>query len=497
MSIQNILTPINNTEAPVIDNTMLQGGVTLTRLVNSGDNLLLGSCCSAKVEFNVLDFDGKLESLTGVELRYERDGVCEGYFTVDTAEKQSSVCWKITAYDRMMLFERAVDEMLLELSEEFTLSELYERLCEYIGVEAETLEITNADFTVKKNFSGSDITGRDVLYWIAESAGSYAVINKDGKAELGFYDTANKKTFQNNRYFTYTGSDFCTQPINKVQIHKNENDIGCIVATEDASADGAIINAYCIQDNPLFYTDDGDSLAAPATAILEKIAGFSYVPFECEILADSEFPNVGDFITIITNNGAEVNTVVMESTLCGVKMTVSASGSNEVNNLESKNITIKAINNRTNELARTLESTISLLTQTVTSEEFENKIETLSNKITQTAEDLKIEISTEIEAVKDEQDSIKETVDNGVSKVKTTTVTIDSAGIEVGTSESEIHTKMTPDSFQILQGEENRINVSPEGTRLQKTIIEDDLTVGTVKMIDRVSGIDFVVLEEN
>jgi len=54
---------------------------------------------------------------------------------------------------------------------------------------------------------------------------------------------------------------------------------------------------------------------------------------------------------------------------------------------------------------------------------------------------------------------------------------------------------ITTSSFEISRGDDLRINVAPDGTRLQKTIIEDDLTVGSMKEIVRGTiGVDFVLL---
>lgn len=77
----------------------------------------------------------------------------------------------------------------------------------------------------------------------------------------------------------------------------------------------------------------------------------------------------------------------------------------------------------------------------------------------------------------------------------TTNVIIDGAGIEIGTNASDIHTHISNDEFAISRGVTKNIEIAPDGTRLQQTIIEDDLTVGCIKEIVRgTSGIDFVVL---
>jgi hypothetical protein len=77
----------------------------------------------------------------------------------------------------------------------------------------------------------------------------------------------------------------------------------------------------------------------------------------------------------------------------------------------------------------------------------------------------------------------------------TANVILDGTGIEIGTNTSDIHTHISNDEFSISRGAVKNIEIAPDGTRLQRTIIEDDLTVGCIKEIVRgTSGIDFVVL---
>lgn len=498
MSIENIFICENDDTISVIDNSALQGGVTLTRSVNSGDNLLLGSCCAAKVEFNILDLDGNFTNLAGKEFLYTCESEQQGYFTVDSVERQNDVALKVTAYDRMILFDITVDDMITALPNDFTLSELYTTLCGYVGVDLQEQEITNGDFSIKKNFTGSNITGRDMLYWIAEAAASYAFINADGKVELGFYNSDSEKTIDCDRYFTVNISDFKTAQINKLQIHKNENDIGCIVQTDDSENGTAAINAYTITDNPLFYTTDGTTLETPAQAILEKIQGFCYVPFECELLCDSQSPNIGDLVIIKTQNRDDVKSVVMECVKNGMRMNISAKGSTETNKLTSKNKSLLALQLRTNELIRTFESTVSTITDISTKEiELEEQLVSLSGTVKQTADTFKLEFTktaASLEELQNGQTSLEDAVAAGAAEVHTATVNIDSTGIEVGSSDTDLHTKMTPQSFDVLMGDETRISVSNKETTLQKTHIKDDLTIGDVIMIDHKPGIDFVVM---
>lgn len=77
----------------------------------------------------------------------------------------------------------------------------------------------------------------------------------------------------------------------------------------------------------------------------------------------------------------------------------------------------------------------------------------------------------------------------------TTNFIADSTGLTIGSSTTDMKAHISTSAFEIYRGDNLRINVAPDGTRLQKTIIEDDLTVGSVKEIVRAGvGVDFVVI---
>lgn len=80
----------------------------------------------------------------------------------------------------------------------------------------------------------------------------------------------------------------------------------------------------------------------------------------------------------------------------------------------------------------------------------------------------------------------------------TSNVKIDITGLTVGADDSTMNTKMTPSAFEVWRTtdgvKEKRIEISSDGTRLQRTTIEDDITIGGAKIIKRDNGMDFVVL---
>ncbi|QNK41474.1 phage tail spike protein [Caproicibacter fermentans] len=77
----------------------------------------------------------------------------------------------------------------------------------------------------------------------------------------------------------------------------------------------------------------------------------------------------------------------------------------------------------------------------------------------------------------------------------TTNFIADGTGLTIGSNTTDMKAHISTSAFEIYRGDDLRINVAPDGTRLQKTIIEDDLTVGSVKEIVRAGvGVDFVVI---
>jgi len=77
----------------------------------------------------------------------------------------------------------------------------------------------------------------------------------------------------------------------------------------------------------------------------------------------------------------------------------------------------------------------------------------------------------------------------------TTNSIADSTGLTIGGNTTDMKAHISTSAFEIYRGDNLRINVAPDGTRLQKTIIEDDLTVGSIKEIVRAGGgVDFVVI---
>lgn len=354
----------------------LQGGITLTRSVNTGKDITLGSCVAGKLEFTVLDLDeGPVQHYTGTEFlvsTYDlepytfRDGSLLvfqdgdryyfpgnrrvfGRYTAQRPERINETKWKFTCYDRMSAFDRSADPWLAGVEYPLPLSGLLESLCAFCGVELTKGQMLNGDFLVRRNFSGAGLTCREILSWIAEAAGCFGEITTEGKLRMGFYRPTGTVIRRNT---SVRVADHQVKEIDKLQIRANQNDIGVIVGTGT--------NAYVIQGNPLLAAAEDAELRPVAEQLFQRMQGIIYTPLEVEFYAGSALCEVGDIVAVETSRGqytAYVTTVVTN----GVKTTVSSVGEESREKLQSVNRSLLYLRGRTNELTRTIEETVSRL----------------------------------------------------------------------------------------------------------------------------------------
>ena len=113
-----------------------------------------------------------------------------GTFIINTPKKRNTNLISIsTAYDKMSLFDMSASDFLSGLTYPITLGAMFEAICDLVGVDYVTSTFTNSTHEVDAAYveEGTEITSRDILRWIAEAAGSFARMTRDGKVELGWF----------------------------------------------------------------------------------------------------------------------------------------------------------------------------------------------------------------------------------------------------------------------------------------------------------------------
>ena len=161
----------------------------LTRTVNSGQELTLGSVCSAMVEFTIID-PAAVTLTAGQELtlfHVARDGSRRqvGIFTLEEPVRSGAARCRVTAFDRVSRLDKDLTGWVKSLGQT-TLSQLAEGVCRQCGLTLAPGEIPNGELAVPV-ISGSGITGRQLMKWIGEAAGCFCRATPEGLLELAWY----------------------------------------------------------------------------------------------------------------------------------------------------------------------------------------------------------------------------------------------------------------------------------------------------------------------
>ena len=93
---------------------------------------------------------------------------------------------------------------------------------------------------------------------------------------------------------------------------------------------------------------------------------------------------------------------------------------------------------------------------------------------------------------------VEKTWSSNNDEIYTAGVKIDKNGIRISQSDTNTETIIDSSEFAVIDTKSDKkvVRVNGDTTVLNKAQIEDDLTVGNVKMVMRPNGIDFAVIEE-
>lgn len=479
----------------------------LTESLCSESELRFGSCEASMVKFQIrnafIPLAGKwltitetLEENTDFPFQYGRYKV---FSDVPTADKEYR---DIVAYDAMYDILNAdvaawYNTLLPNKESTVTLKQFREFFLRHFEL-AEVLPkigeddagnplygLVNDSMIVGRAIQPEQISGKDVITAICEINGCFGHIGRDGKfyyiylpqdiqglypanflypdhvpeewdylpqAETGHLYPQDPKGewMGSGRYIKCQYEDYVVRQINKVQIRKEENDIGTIYPkTEPSDKD----NSYIIQDNFLVYGKSTEELDAIAENIYRKIRGIVYRPFDAECPGNPCF-EIGDPLSFTTKYKI-VESYILSRTLKGIqslKDSYSSKGlerrSQNVNSVQKSIIQLKG---KANILTRTIEET--------KLEMYDIEAE-LSNTITITAG----QIRTELQNTKE---GLESTISQTASQIRT----------EVNNTRENLQSQITQNAGEIdlrvkKDGVIASINLSPENITLQANRID-------------------------
>lgn len=303
------------------------GGLSVNRYCLSGSRIEIGSAIAAELSMTLDNADGRFNDVLfeGAEL-YVRVGIKKwdarqwenadyhyipfGYFTIDEAPRKLSKI-SLTALDRMVVFDKAVDFSLLSFP--MRVCDLLYRVSDICGVALgiDALTLTNAEYVITNVPEGDDISYRQLLSWIGEITGTCAFIDWNGQLVLKWYTDCDLTISPKDRY----SSDIQEQTIvlSGVQIKDGDN-------LHLVGDDGYVIN---IESNALIQHDH----RLVAEALDGRLNGFTYTPFSATIKPTPHLYPL-DVITFVDIKGVEHRTIITDVTF-SVNTSTSIEGKGE------------------------------------------------------------------------------------------------------------------------------------------------------------------------
>lgn len=429
-----------------INDWQIRGGVDYKHNINPEKDFTIGCVSSAEIAFNYDNTEDDFQKYLDADYcdywtwqPEDTEWRLLGRFWLTDAEYERKNV-KVKAFDAILATDTYVDDFIANTTYPITLTNFFNSLCEFLGVVGViNTKVVNRHIAFPDNFEAINITARQLFQYIAEMGGAFIQANTAGQIYLTTY-TATGTTLDNSQYTSYAKQRYNVEPISGLTVKMNTDDLG--VSSGDIEA-----NPYIIENNPLFYAESTSEIQAPVDVLYNSIKTKVYRPATINLLQDFNI-NCGDIITV---NGDTFYVMSKELSASGCKLECFGNQYRD-KKPQSINSNIVALRGKTNELYRDLEMTQSTLTDTANG---------LQSQITQTANEINLRVTNEVEGLESEitqtAESINLRVTNEVagleSKITQTADSITSTVTdEINEAKSEI--KQTTDSISLTVQEQ-------------------------------------------
>ena len=357
--VKNILVLDDGTEiaaGTVGQNAILS--LTCTETVSKTTDLCPGAACSNKLEITIWVEPGTdLPITSGTRLTHYRETsgqrTLAGTYWAVKPTSQTRNTYKIYAYDAVSLLDGVQSTWLRSIQDQFPMT-----LWKFAGLVAQRCGVTIVNSSLPRNgtylvqaFYADNLTGRQLLAWVAEASCTFLRATSDGKIEFAWY--TNYSTSQSIGPTVYirdglSHDKFQTAPVVKVQIRQSDDDVGVLYPSDESGS-----NALVIQGNLLLTSATAEALKPVAQAIFETMKGVTYTPLKVTVPADFPLPAPGNIVSVTDARGNVLSSYIMNRTISGQQVTLESTGNATrdgtaaVNEQSYKNLTGKMLEIKT------------------------------------------------------------------------------------------------------------------------------------------------------
>ena len=401
------------------DGTEIQAGaegsaitsLVYTSTVSSTTDLCPGAACAGKIEFTVwVDPGSSLVFTSGTRVQYYQEDdagarTLIGTFWAVKPTKQSRNTYKVYAYDAVSKLDGIQSTWLRSIQSSFPMSlwVFAQAVAKQCGVTLDSTALPRSGDYQVQAFYSDNLTGRQMLQWVAEASCTFLRATPDGGIEFAWYienpvtgifpdaiehwvalDLSGQiLTCSDGSIWTYTQNtaayrsgglsyeEYRTALIDKVQIKQSDDDVGVIYPPDAAGS-----NALVIQGNLLLTTDTAAALQPVAQAIFETMQRISYTPLKASLFSDGRVFSAGQIITATDPRGNALQTYIMTVQQQGGKISVECTGNasrdgtaavneKKYTNLDGKILEIKTSVDGLSVKAANLQNDYTQLSQTV------------------------------------------------------------------------------------------------------------------------------------
>lgn len=372
--------------------------VSYTQTVADDTDLAPGAACACKLEIELWVQPGHALRITsGTEMtcyRLDAAGGREkiGVFRAVKPTKASRNTYKVYAYDAVSRLDGIQSTWLRSIQGQFPMSlwAFAQAVAARCGVTiANTALPANGSYQVQA-FYADDLTGRQLLAWVAQAAGCFLRANADGALEFGWYkdrrdivigpgegaaastllaDSTGALLQDAEEYYllaaaaadadgvtpyydgTLSYEDYTCATIDKVQIRQSSDDVGVVFPAGETGT-----NALTIEGNLLLTTSTDAALRPVAQALYAQMQAVEYTPCTVRIPAAQAAAlglGAGQIVRVQDARGRVFDTWIMTATWSANGVTLestgnaSRDGSAATNQQIYKNLTGKMLEIRT------------------------------------------------------------------------------------------------------------------------------------------------------
>lgn len=344
----------------------------ITEMVNSGEELTIGSVCANSFEATLFTPSGgfSIPAGTEVEVVKEDENGARWFFGVFILEKPTRLTantMKLVGYDRVSKLDKDLTEWLSGLAGwPYKLNDFAAEVCQACGLNFAATNVPNKDFEIRK-FSRPAVTGRQIMRWLGEICCCFCRANSSGDIQFAWYTPAEAEITPTGDSFYFqnglTYEDYSVAPVGTVQIRLADSPNGAL--WPKAPAD---VNSYIISGNPFLTSTLQTEVIQPVlNNIATRLRQATYTPCKVNIPATMNI-RAGNTVQITDKNGVTFTAYVMTKTQTGQKETIECTGS-------PRRDSSSAINNKTQgEKDAAMESVAQNAVNSQTAEDVFNKL---------------------------------------------------------------------------------------------------------------------------